>query len=109
MSTETYPHYCSSEDVVVNSHCMNYLHTSFYTSDSENPDHHVDCYITLGSPDEVHEHYLMINDDQLLKIASELSDWCVPDSEEHDSINNALRLLGRRAKEESRRRTRKTV
>ena len=109
MCTERAPHYCSSETVVVNTHCMNYSRTSFYTSDSENPDHNVDCYMLVWSPDDVHEHYHMINDDQLLKMVSELSDWCVPDSDDHDSINNALRLLGRRAKEESRRRTRKPV
>ena len=104
MCTETHPHYCSSEDVVVNSHCMNYIFTSFSISDSQNPNHNVDCFMSLGSPDEVHVHSIMINDDQLLKMVQTLADWCVPDLEDHDSIEIALRLLRRRAKEEATRR-----
>ena len=104
MSTETYPHFCRSDNVVVNSNFMEYKRSDCFPSDSPHPDHNVDIYTFVSCSNDCHEHYSLINDDQLLKMVQTLSDWCVPDGEEHDSINNALRLLRGRAKEEATRR-----
>ena len=99
---------CNDDSALVNSHYMELCDIEVVPG-SDSSDHHpMDIVFCLEDKSKETEHRIMLNANHVIEALEGLSDECVPDLSERSSIYIFLRLLRRRAKQESKRRALET-